>query len=277
LIEESMAKFHWLLESYESGTTHDFDSDSDSSSSTCCNWRLAEERCPDECRDEFKLLFLRAEVFQVKLAVKRYIKYWNNRVKVFGPDNAFKPMMDRGPKGATHGVHPKELNYAKSHGKDPDGRAIFYADNLMLDTPDPDVTLEGLTRAVWYQLHAGLFASESAQRKGFVFVGHAYKNVIKYSSLVKSLVGAIPIRLAAAHILEPPLLLSVLLTLVRGMIGERLSKRVYLHKSGAHKTNVESLSNYGLEREHLPKKLGGEFVFNEAKLVMVSSSIELSQ
>lgn len=282
LIEESMAKFHWLLESYESGTTHDFDSDSDSSSNNkpCCNWRLAEERCPHECRDEFKLMFLRSEVFRVKFAVKRYIKYWNNRVEVFGPDKAFKPMMDRGPKGATHGVHPKELKYIQFNGKDPDGRAVVNIDGMLLDTPDPDITVEGLTRASWYRVHAGLLASESAQRKGFVVVYRSIqscKRLIKYGGVAASMVGALPVRLAAVHILKPPLLMSVLMTLVRRCIGKRLSKRVYLHGGGSHEKHFESLSNYELGREHLPKELGGEFVSEEEKPVVVSTLLEQPQ
>ena len=41
---------------------------------------MAKERCPGECNETFRLVFLRCEVFNVKRAVDRFVKYWNTRI-----------------------------------------------------------------------------------------------------------------------------------------------------------------------------------------------------
>lgn len=52
----------------------------------------ARHRCPALLTREFQLPFLRAEVFDVVAAVKRYNKYWTQRVEMFGPERAFGPL-----------------------------------------------------------------------------------------------------------------------------------------------------------------------------------------
>lgn len=257
LIEESMGSFREMLE---------MDKDENS------NWRLAEERCPNECRDAFKLIFLRCEVFRVNLAVKRYIRYWNNRVEVFGPDKAFLPILDLGPNGAMKDNWKElELGYTRTArpGKcyDPDGRVICFIDALKLEAirNDPDITQEGLIRASWYEAHIGLL-SESAQRKGFIVVYRAIrslKDLIKspLKAVTASLQGALPIRVAAAHIIDPPALISVLLKVSRIILSKVMQKRLYVHNRGSREKNLESLSKYGLGTKQLPKEMGGDYVF----------------
>jgi hypothetical protein len=263
LIEESMRSFREMLE---------MDKDENS------NWRLAEERCPNECRAEFKLIFLRCEIFRVELAVKRYIRYWDNRLEVFGPDKAFLPILDLGPNGAMKD-NRKELEHGYTRYappgecQDPDGRAICFMDGRKLEAArnDPDITQEGMIRASWYQSHVGLL-SESAQRKGCVVIYRAVKSVkdiIKSPSkaMVTSLRGALPLRLAAVHIIDPPVVVSVLLKMARHILGNTLQNRLYLHNRGSREKNLESLSKYGLGRTQLPKEMGGDFVFEDLKLV----------
>ena len=241
------------------------------------NWRLAEERRPDECRNESKLIFLRCEVFRVKLAVNRYIQYWDKRLELFGPDKAFLPILGLGPNGVMKD-NQKELQFGYSRCpppdtcQDPDGRAILFLDGTKLDAArnNPDITQEGLIRASWYHCHFALL-SESAQRKGIVCV---YKCMKMYGSISKSplqsvsasLKGTLPIRVAAFHIMEPPHLISILLKFARTFIGKTMQKRIYVHNFGSREKNFESLSKYGIGRKQLPKELGGDFVFEKVEL-----------
>ena len=41
---------------------------------------------------EFRLLFLRAESFDVEKAAKRMVKYWDRKVQLFGSDRAFRAL-----------------------------------------------------------------------------------------------------------------------------------------------------------------------------------------
>jgi hypothetical protein len=55
--------------------------------------RMAQERCPKLLTKGFKLLFLRTEILDPVRAAKRYVKYWQLRVKLFGEERAFLPLM----------------------------------------------------------------------------------------------------------------------------------------------------------------------------------------
>lgn len=238
------------------------------------NWRLAEKQCPHECRDEFKLIFLRCEVFRVELAVKRYIRYWDNRLEVFGPERAFLPILDLGPNGAMKDNHKElQLGYSRytRHGtcQDPDGRAICFLDGTKLDEAmnDPDITQGGLVRASWYTMHYGLL-SESAQRKGIIVV---YKFMKSFKSMAKSpakfisksIKGAMPVRVAGIHVFDPPLLVSLFLKLARSLVGKAIQKRIHVHPSSG---DFESLAKYGLGREQMAKEMGGDVEYGNVQI-----------
>ena len=257
LIEESMKSFSEQLE---------MDKTEDS------NWRLAEERCPHECRDEFKLVFLRCALFRVERAVTRYIRYWDSRLEIFGPERAFLPMLDLGPNGAMKDNHKElSLGYGRCARpgmcEDPDGRAILLLDGSKLDEArvDPEITQIGLVRASWYLSHYALL-SESAQSNGFVIV---YTPVKSFKSLSKSpaqsmsasIKGAIPVRMAGVHITNPPTLVAVFLTIARNFVGKKIQQRMHVHNEGSDEKNLESLLKYGLDRTRLPKEVGGDVVF----------------
>ena len=265
LIEESMKGFRKLLEKDDSKNS---------------NWRLAEDKCSKECSDEFKLIFLRCEVFQVELAVKRYINYWDNRIEAFGVDKGFLPILGSG--GSPGGAMKDDLEainceYIRvlppGRFEDPDGRAICFVDGTVLDTTVEvdNISRQGLVRASWYQTHIGL-QSESTQRKGIVVL---YKAARRISSVIKrgpgkamvvSIRGSIPIRLAAIHCLDPPPLESILVKLARTFLAKNVHKRIHLHSGRSLEKKLESLSKFGIGREHLPSEVGGDFNFDETKI-----------
>lgn len=267
LLEESMKGFRELLEKEERENS---------------NWRLAEGKCPKECSDEFKLVFLRCEVFQVELAVKRYIKYWDNRIEIFGVDKGFLPILALG--GSPGGAMKDDLEAincayirmaAPNTCEDPDGRAICFIDGTVLDAiveaDNSSISIQGLVRASWYATHIGL-QSESTQQKGIVLIYRAAKkisSVIKKSpgrALEASIKGALPIRLAAMHVLDPSPIISILSKLARAILGKELQKRIYLHKCGSLEKKLESLKKFGIGRVQLPSEVGGDFDFNERKI-----------
>jgi len=58
---------------------------------TSTNVSKAMSDCPDYS-DAMKLVFLRCEVFNVELAVRRFVAYWETRVEVFG-EHAFSSLL----------------------------------------------------------------------------------------------------------------------------------------------------------------------------------------
>ena len=113
---------------------------------------MAQERCPDECDKEFKMVFLRCEVFNVNQAVDRFVKYWNTRIEVFGETRAFLPMSIAG--AMKDDIEVIKMGYLQVACKtDPDGRAIILFDHRKEAS---EASTEALLRVVWYQVHIAL-------------------------------------------------------------------------------------------------------------------------
>ena len=70
---------------------------------------IAKDKCPHLCNNESKLIFLRCEVFNVKNAVDRFVKYWNMRLEVFDEELAFLPMTLEG--AMKHDIEAIQLKY----------------------------------------------------------------------------------------------------------------------------------------------------------------------
>ena len=123
---------------------------------------MAQEKSPDLCGDDFKLAFLRCEVFEVKPAVDRWIKYWKVRVRTFGEEKAFLPMTLEGAMEGQEKVISCGYVTVAAGATDPDRRAIVLMD---FQQEKRDLSDDHLFMADWYQVHVCL-SNESAQKKG---------------------------------------------------------------------------------------------------------------
>jgi hypothetical protein len=132
------------------------------------NLLLAEQSCPKLVTDDFKLLFLRCEVFNADLAAHRYASYWNKRVEIFGPNRAFKPLTleyfeDDWTALATGLVNVIEREC---------DRNFFFSDPSKQDRTA--YTRESMMRAFWYFLHA-LLEDEEVQKKGLLVINYPHR------------------------------------------------------------------------------------------------------
>ena len=86
----------------------------------------AQENCPEQLTNDFKLMFLRSEVFNADLAAKRYASYWDKRIEVCGPEKAFLPLTLSGAlKDDDVALSIGFINYLAGC-TDPKGRGILY-------------------------------------------------------------------------------------------------------------------------------------------------------
>ncbi|KAL3908494.1 MAG: hypothetical protein SGARI_003035 [Bacillariaceae sp.] len=239
----------------------------------------AAEKCPSltESGNDFKIMFLRCEVFNADLAAARYAAYWKKRVAIFGPEKAFLPLtldaalddpkiqtaLNMGVMTLMEGVH------------DPSGRAIVYFDPSQYDKTK--YTLETVLPAFWYVLHAAL-GTESAQQKGVIFIGDPGRASMSQfdravaKELIGSLKGALPIRLSAFHMVHPPAFAKVVLPVIKLFMSDRMKKRICIH-SGKEDKVLETLqAKYGLTKEMLPTTIGGTYKVQHAEWVQKRSS-----
>merc|ERR1712008_79243 len=205
--------------------------------------------------------------FQVKLAVDRWIKYWDLRLEILGAEKAFLPMTIEGAmKGSEKSISSSYVSVAEGV-TDPDGRAIVIVD---FREEAGDLSDEDLLKAQFYHLHV-VVSSQSAQKRGAVFFIKTLDNYFdgrpklwKRSSRFGK--GTFPVRMSAMHHVKPPTFIKVVVKVQKLLIGP-LRNRIYVH-SGSMDEILESLSKYGLgSKEMLPSVFGGDLSFSpSAKL-----------
>jgi len=238
----------------------------------------AQEKCQPS--QDFKLQFLRCEVFNADLAAARYASYWKKRVEVFGKEKAFLPMtLDQAladPKIQT--AFDMGVMTLLEGVQDPSGRALVYFDPSKYDKSK--YTVETIIPALWYVLHAAL-ESVTAQQKGVIFIGDPGR--AKFSQfdravakeLITSLKGALPIRLSAFHLVHPPAFAKIVIPIVKVFMSDRMRKRICIHSGGEEKVLQEFQAKYGITADMLPTTVGGKYQVNHAKWVEKRSSSKL--
>jgi len=219
----------------------------------------ATSKCPELLSEKFKLLFLRCEVFNVDLAVKRYLKYWKTRVEVYGNEKAFRKLTVSDSLSEDNGTLSTGYICLVEGASDEKGRSILLADPSTQDRSK--YSRESMRRVFWYTMHCAL-ESENAQRHGVVILVHPehakfgqFDRKLQ-KTLIGSLQATLPVRVAAFHICRPPVFASILLPIVKLLMSERLRKRINLH-SGDNAHILDTLAKYGISKENTPTRFGG--------------------
>jgi CRAL/TRIO domain len=250
--------------------------------------KQAQSKCPELTTEEFQLWFLRCEVFNadvrmgilrsihlgseilgfltlrdgiaLQLAAKRYAKYWSKRVELFGEEKAFLPLTLSGAlKDDTVAL---QAGFSFITGTDSTGRAVFVDIPAKLGAcTEPR---ESKARVFWYLIHEALTKYEDAQKRGVLFVtsprGAKFRHFDSKMTgmLTDSIKGCWPVRLSCIHVCRPPAFVSILLPIVKLMMGPALRKRFRFHTGSPDKI-AESLESVGIPRSAFPPDLGGDF------------------
>lgn len=230
---------------------------------------LADEKCPDIVNDDvFKLLFLRCEVFNADLAAKRYVKYWDKRVEIFGLDRAFLPL-------TLNYMTPEDIiaveagfsnMIVRDIKNDDDDRHILFANPANNTKKNYDAI--HMVRIAWYMIHSVLYESIMTQKKGLIFIAfpkHAKLNQMDSKldqMLIASIQSCLPMRLSAMHITHPPSIFKIIWPIVSLFMSKRTKQRVQIHM-GSQEQVLNTLTNkYGMEKKYLPTDIGGDYIVN---------------
>lgn len=224
----------------------------------------AQQRCPELLTADFKLMFLRCDCFDAALAADRYVLYWTKRVSVFG-EQAFQPLTCPLPsemsKSDRIAVEIGVFNIYEANGR-------IMAFEVLRRYDLEGTSRQSFLRAYWYFIHLAL-RNQETQKRGIVVLNYPQgvnllkQQDLKMAHMIASLRGAMPMRLSAYHIVDPPGWVSLFLPLLTVLIGKRLRKRVLFH-TGTRKNIHESLSRCGLNLNNLPTELGGTRTINMA-------------
>jgi len=219
----------------------------------------AQEKCPALLTKEFKLMFLRCEVFNADLAACRYAHYWEKRVEVFG-EKAFLPLTLEA--ALVDDWTALTINFIRviPGARDPMGRSIVYLNPQYQDRSKYE--LHSMARAFWYMIHTAL-ENEETQKHGIVFLVFPHRASLnnfdrELSRLnISCIQGAMPVRVSAFHICRPPSFFKVIMVFVRLFTSKRTQKRMLVH-FGNEQSVLEKLSTYGLEKSVvIPTEMGG--------------------
>lgn len=203
---------------------------------------------------------LRLSFSPLQLAAKRFAYYWDKRIEVCGADRAFLPFTLEGAlKGDDVALKIGFVNYVAG-ATDPEGRGVIYVNPAMQDKSK--YTRDSLTRAVWYMIHAAL-ESPDAQKHGIIFIGHpkgaklGQFDRLLVKQMLSSIQGALPTRLSAFHVCQPPPFVKIVLPIAKLFMTERTKKRLCIH-FGSKESVCEKLQGYGMTKASIPQNLGGD-------------------
>lgn len=212
--------------------------------------------------DQFVLQFLRCDVFNTDKAVARYVRYWDKRVEIFGPELAFMPITLQ--EACQHDRVALEQGVVRVVDMpEPDKRTYLFIEPSKQDPTK--YSRESMLRAAWYFAHRILEEDELVQKKGMFAVDYAHgaklRNFDKQMVLqvLETIQGCFPVRNSAIHLCHPPWYFRLLFPVIIVFVSERMRKRFKLHM-GSREHVLERLAKYGFTRADLPTEIGGDRV-----------------
>lgn len=225
---------------------------------------LAEDKCPDIVNTSFKLMFLRCEVFNADLAAKRYVKYWNKRVEIFGLDRAFQPLTVEHM--TKEDIIAGEAGFANVIMQDKDNRAILFVDPSKHTRNNYQT--ENMIHMVWYKLHTILEESEYTQKRGIILMAYPHhaelanldRTLLK--QVFSSLQACIPIRLSVLHICRPPSIFKIVWPIASVFMSKRTKQRLKIHTGSQEDVLKVLVSKFQLDPKFIPVDLGGKYIVN---------------
>lgn len=119
-----------------------------------------------------------------------------------------------------------------------------------------------MARAVWYFIHASLELDENAQKYGMIFLGWLHHAKLQQfdrgmaTIVFGSIQGALPTRLSAMHLCQPPSFFKLIFPIIKLFMTDRTKKRIKAH-FGSTVEIAAKLESFGLSKDDIPEEIGG--------------------
>lgn len=244
LIEQKLTEFHHEVTQLASNDKKALD--------------MAQLQCPELLTSDFKLAFLRCEIFHAPNAALRWAKYWNKRYELLGND-AFQPLTINTCLGKDSDRVAREMGLFNLIPVQ--GRLAAFERIHKYNLQDTDRM--SVLRVQFYLMHVAL-ENEETQKKGMICFHYPRGvNLVKQQDLrmvrlMASFKGSVPLRLSAYHVCHPPSWASTFVPLVRKLLGRRLSQRIVFH-TGSDQAVLRYLKDqFGFKASELPVEIGGD-------------------
>lgn len=257
----------------------------------------AKRRCPELVMSESDpTRFLRCESYDNFKAALRLSKYWKKRVKIFGKDRAFLPMLLSSEEGSA--LSAQDVSVIKSGyifilPTDKYGHTVCCSDRSRIP---PSLSRESTDlKAFFFMLQA---ASENVknQTSGIVCLvvlpcqinsGHMAKSWDLATTLESSeiLSECMPMKNRAVHIIscapKPARKLFretiIPITMERIGVGSCIPKTICQTHLGDPPDILQKLLGYGLKQEGIPSSLGGNWDYEEGMASWTAERCKLEQ
>lgn len=219
------------------------------------------ERSPDYVQDKnFRLQFLRCELFDPKLAAIRFARYWKEKVEVWGEEKAFhKIKLDDFDEIDLLVLRNRVYQGLKMQDKF--NRSILILHNGRLDQSNRN----SMIRVMWYTYEC-LLENVNAQRNGFVILSGLLQDALQYTDRKFTSVCArvsryaLPIRIVAIHFVVTSSLMQFIIPYGLYLIGSEWRHRFKIHSN--RNLLFSKLEKFGISKTIIPKELGGTCTFS---------------
>ena len=201
------------------------------------------KRAPLAKSDQFRLAFLRTEVFQADRAAARFAKFWETRVSLYGPHAFQLPLTQRAARGDEEDGATLRMGYVRTVPGHP--RVLVMDPALTV----PNYSVEAVARSVRYVFETAALHCEDMSRLGcFCLVDFGTirwfdaKLVRRLSAVVEN---CVPYRTSKILIINPPSrMVKHFVNLLKLCLKEKMRDRIHVVSSSE---KLKRLSGVSLE------------------------------
>ena len=189
------------------------------------------------------------------------LQYWEDKLNFFGPGAAFRELrfsdlMTNDWKLISEGfirILPETDRF---------GREVLWMNHQVWNRESQDAIL----RAIWFAVHE-ILNEEHVQKSGIIIIFNSPRRFCLkqqfdrkcHNHILRSLRDALPVKVAAFHILIQNTELNLVLPNMLHMLGPTIRARVVIHSGGSYSQTWKRLESYGLPHDLLVRgsvKLG---------------------